>query len=115
MFICECWLFDWYFPQFCKFDMSKCGYLVSEGPFNFEIMRVDCISFFFSFLDSLCILCLKEIIWAMATFFAIFFGHGKIIWAMGIFSWAMARKVAMGEKMLPMGKMVKCFLMFIFN
>ena len=42
-------------------------------------------------------------------FFAIFFfGHGKIIWAMGFFSWAMAGKVAMGEKMLPMGKMVKC-------
>ena len=40
------------------------------------------MSFFFSFPDSLCILCLKEIIWAMATFFAIFWpwendlGHG---------------------------------------
>ena len=43
MFICEIWLFDWYFPQFCKSDMSKYGYLgVSEGPFNFEITRVDC-------------------------------------------------------------------------
>ena len=27
MFICEIWLFVWYFPQFCKFDMSKYGYL----------------------------------------------------------------------------------------
>ena len=33
----------------------------------------------------------------MATFLP-FFGHGKIIWAMGFFSWAMAGKVAMGEK-----------------
>ena len=81
---------------------------VSEGPFNFEITRIDCISFFLSFLDSLCILCLKEIILAMATFFAIFVGHGKIIWAMGFFSWAVARKVVMGEKVLPMGKLVKC-------
>ena len=23
MFICEIWLFDWYFPQFRKSDMSK--------------------------------------------------------------------------------------------
>ena len=45
MFICEIWLFDWYFPQFCKSDMSKYGYLgsVSEGPFDFKITRVDCI------------------------------------------------------------------------
>ena len=27
MFICEIWLNDWYFPQFCKYDMSKYGYL----------------------------------------------------------------------------------------
>ena len=27
MFICEIWLFDWYFPQFCTTDMSKYGYL----------------------------------------------------------------------------------------
>ena len=27
MFICEIWLFDLYFPQFCKTDMSKYGYL----------------------------------------------------------------------------------------
>ena len=27
MFICEIWLFDWYFPQFCTSDMSKYGYL----------------------------------------------------------------------------------------
>ena len=27
MFICEIWLFNWYFPQFCISDMSKYGYL----------------------------------------------------------------------------------------
>ena len=27
MFICEIWLFDWYFPQFCTPDMSRYGYL----------------------------------------------------------------------------------------
>ena len=27
MFICEIWLFDRYFPQFCKSDMSKYGHL----------------------------------------------------------------------------------------
>ena len=27
MFICEIWLFDWYFTQFCTSDMSKYGYL----------------------------------------------------------------------------------------
>ena len=27
MFICEIWLFDWYFAQFCTSDMSKYGYL----------------------------------------------------------------------------------------
>ena len=27
MFICEIWLFDWYFPQLCKSDMLKYGYL----------------------------------------------------------------------------------------
>ena len=27
MFICEIWLFDWYFPQFYTSDMSKYGYL----------------------------------------------------------------------------------------
>ena len=27
MFICEIWLFDWYFPQFCTSDMSKYRYL----------------------------------------------------------------------------------------
>ena len=42
MFICEIWLFDWYFPQFCKSDMSKYGYL-EVFPFDFEMTRVDCI------------------------------------------------------------------------
>ena len=43
MFICEIWLFVWYFPQFCTSDMSKYGFLsVSAGPFDFEITRVDC-------------------------------------------------------------------------
>ena len=27
MFICEIWLFDWYFPQFCTSAMSKYRYL----------------------------------------------------------------------------------------
>ena len=27
MFICEIWLFVWYFPQFYRSDMSKYGYL----------------------------------------------------------------------------------------
>ena len=27
MFICESWWFGWYFPQFCKSDMSKYVYL----------------------------------------------------------------------------------------
>ena len=27
MFICEIWLLDGYFPQFCTSDMSKYGYL----------------------------------------------------------------------------------------
>ena len=79
MFICECWLFDWYFPQFCKFDMSKCGYLevFQRVSSTWEITRVNFISFFFSFLDSLCILCLKELIWAMATFLPFFWAMGK--------------------------------------
>ena len=48
MFICEIWLFGWYFSQFCTSDMSKYGYLevVSEGPFDVEIKRVDCIFHF---------------------------------------------------------------------
>ena len=27
MFICEIWLFHWYFPQFCKSDLSQYGFL----------------------------------------------------------------------------------------
>ena len=27
MFLCDIWLFDWYFPQFCTSDMSKYEYL----------------------------------------------------------------------------------------
>ena len=27
MFVCEIWLFHWYFPQYCTSDMSKYGYL----------------------------------------------------------------------------------------
>ena len=44
MFICEIWLFVWYFPQFCTSDMSKYGYLevFQRVPFDFEITRVDC-------------------------------------------------------------------------
>ena len=44
MLICEIWLFDWYFPQFFKSDMSKYGYLsvlprlrfCAIVPLNFE-------------------------------------------------------------------------------
>ena len=36
MFICESWLFDWYFPQFCKSDMSKYGYFEVFHPFDFR-------------------------------------------------------------------------------
>ena len=48
MFICEIWLFVWYFPQFCTSDMSKYGYLgsVTAGPFDFEITRVHCTFLF---------------------------------------------------------------------
>ena len=42
MFICEMWLFDWYFPQFCTSEV-RISRSVSEGPFDFEITRVDCI------------------------------------------------------------------------
>ena len=39
-----CWINC--FPQFHKSDMSKYGYLeVFHSPLNFEITRVDCISF----------------------------------------------------------------------
>ena len=27
MFVCEMWLFHWYFPPLCILDMSKYGYL----------------------------------------------------------------------------------------
>ena len=43
MFICEIWLFNRYFPQYCKSDMSKYGYLepFQRVPSNLEITRVD--------------------------------------------------------------------------
>ena len=31
-----------YFSQFCKSYMSRCGYVISESPLDFEITRVDC-------------------------------------------------------------------------
>ena len=34
MFICEIWLFNWYFLQFCTSDMSKYGYLEVFQRFN---------------------------------------------------------------------------------
>ena len=34
MFICEIWLLDWYFPQFCTSDMSKYGYLAVFQKFR---------------------------------------------------------------------------------
>ena len=42
MFICEIWLFDWFFPQFCTSDEVWISRSVSEGPLDFEITRVDC-------------------------------------------------------------------------
>ena len=42
MFICEIGLFDWYLPQsenlICRCRISRSD---SEGPFDFEIARVD--------------------------------------------------------------------------
>ena len=36
------WLFDLFFTQFCKSDMSRYGYLeVLQSPLDFEITRVD--------------------------------------------------------------------------
>ena len=46
MFICEIWLFHWYFPQFWISEISKYGYLevFQRVPSTyFEITRVDCI------------------------------------------------------------------------
>ena len=38
MFICEMWLFYLFFPQSCKSDMSRYGYLVViKSPLDFEI------------------------------------------------------------------------------
>ena len=44
MFICEIWLFVWYFSQFCTSDMSKYGYLevFQRVPSILMITRVDC-------------------------------------------------------------------------
>ena len=42
MFICEMWLFDLFFPQFCKSEMLMYRYLkVFQRPLDFEITRVD--------------------------------------------------------------------------
>ena len=42
--IYEMWLYDLFYPQFCKFDMSKYGYLnVFHRVPWIEITRVDCI------------------------------------------------------------------------
>ena len=42
MFICEIWLFVWYFLQFCTYVEVRISRSVSEGPFDFEKTRVDC-------------------------------------------------------------------------
>ena len=44
MLICEIWLFDLYFPQFCKSDMSKYGYheVFQRVPSSSKKTRVDC-------------------------------------------------------------------------
>ena len=51
------WLIELFFPQFCKSDMSKYGYLeVFQSPLEFEITRVDCIIYtiisYFRLIDS---------------------------------------------------------------
>ena len=56
------WLFDVFFPLFCKSDnyvevrisQSTCN---SESPLDFNIMRVSCICFFFFFENRLEIPC----------------------------------------------------------
>ena len=46
MFICEIWLFDWYFPQFFTSDMSKYGYLeVSDKGLYFVSIQL-CLDFY---------------------------------------------------------------------
>ena len=58
----------------------------------------------YSFLDSLCILCLKEIIWAMTTIFAILMAMGKIFGPLDFFheplpeKWPWLKNVAHGKK-----------------
>ena len=44
IFVCEMWLFDLFFSQFCKSDMSRYGYLevLQRVPWTL-IMRVGCI------------------------------------------------------------------------
>ena len=54
-------------------DISKCF----RGSLQLGDNESQLISFFFSFLDSLCILCLKELVWAMATFLQFFLAMGK--------------------------------------
>ena len=42
--ICKNWLFKLFYPQYYKSDMSvRISRTVFEGPFDFEITRVDCI------------------------------------------------------------------------
>ena len=37
------WLIELFFPQFCKSDMPRYGYLeVFQSPLEFEITKVDC-------------------------------------------------------------------------
>ena len=38
----EMWVFDLFFPQFCKSDMSRYGDLEVESPLDFKITRVNC-------------------------------------------------------------------------
>ena len=45
MFICEIWLFDWYFLNSANLIcQTRIFRSVSEGLFNLEITRVDCIN-----------------------------------------------------------------------
>ena len=46
MFICEIWLFKWFFRSILHilYVEVRLSRNVSEGPFDFEISRVDCSS-----------------------------------------------------------------------
>ena len=53
MFVCEIWLFDWYFPQFCTSNMSKYGYLeVFQRVPSTSRLRESTVLLLFTFAES---------------------------------------------------------------